>query len=195
MYEPQWRGEHGQGWSVWDLTPLSHLVIVTLTSNHPATGHSLWSCPWHPNAIGRGRYLQEEKPRVASGEGSLVEPWLGLLDLIIQASLGLSCMDGKFRSAVFGIVDLMTIWAAPQREMLRQGCLWKLSGTTHNPSERCHQAACIPSCMGLKALGYFWGKGNFVLLLLVLPALPLPTASGAWVATALLKLPSNRYLL
>lgn len=73
LYEPQWRKEHGQGWCVWELMSLSLLVTVTLTSNQPATGHSLWSCLWRSNTIERGRYLLEEKPRVASGGRSLVE--------------------------------------------------------------------------------------------------------------------------
>lgn len=176
------------------------LVTITLTSNPSAAGHSLWSCLWHSNTIGRGRYLQEEKPRVPSGGGSLVETRLGLLELVIQLCLSawrvLSSMrfGGKFGSASFGIVGLMTIWAA-----LRGRC-WSRhvsegSQDHTQPLWVLPPRSCIPPCGGLKALGYFWGKSNFVLLLLVLPALPVPTASGAWVATALLRLPSNRSLL
>lgn len=144
MYKPQWRGDHGQGWCVWELMPLSHHCNPDLKPN------SNWTQPLVLSLALKyhweRRYLQEEKPRVAAGGGSLVETWLGLLELILQASLGLSawrvlsCTKSKFRSASFGIVALMAIWAAPQREVLKQMCLWRLSGTTHNPSECCQQA-------------------------------------------------------
>lgn len=132
----------------------------------PATGHSLWPCLWHSNAIGRGRYLQEETPGVAAGGGSLVKTWLGLQDLIIQASLGLSCMEGKFRSASCGIVDLMNIWAAPQR----QSYLWRLSGTTHSPSERCHRVpASLPMC-GAQGSRLFLRERQFCPLIVGAPS-------------------------
>lgn len=52
--------------------------------------------------------------------------WSAGLDhssLGLSAWTALSCMKGTFGSAGFGIVDLMTIWAAPQGEMLKQKCL------------------------------------------------------------------------
>lgn len=49
--------------------------------------------------------------------------WSFKTSLGLSAWRVLSCMKEKFRSASFGIVGLMTIWAASQREVLKQTCL------------------------------------------------------------------------
>lgn len=163
MCEPQWMG----GSTVWAWTGM---MCVDLTPVSPGSCNPDLNPPssW-PQSLAFGTQMPLGREASSGGKAQDGFKWWFFAGEVTQTD-GLRrlsnsnlCRAWRVNLGVqtFGTVHLIIILVALLSEMLKQRLVQGLKGTTHSPSECSHRAACISPCVGLKALGYFWGRGNF----------------------------------